>query len=329
MKNRILSADILKSISIIGVVFIHGASLLGCDSDFLLHTSEIFRFGVPCFIIMWAYFFEKSLVQKNKKARYMYIKQRFMHHFIVFLIWSIIYFFLGVDWKNVTLTKILTTHFSGFGWAGQYFFIVLFQLTLLFSFLRYCYSNKIVRYIVLTCSIILYIMYGYHYSVFPEIIHKLGIRPFILWIVYVFAGIALAKNEIPKIPKIFALLVFFIPIEFYVLDYFHLEHTPYTMPSVLIGSIVLCTIMLQSTYIHIKKITLTLIAKIGESTMTIFITNSLIIIVLNKLLSEYVCLNCTILGKITVPFVSTSIIVFIGVGIDGLIKKVKLKGILN
>lgn len=62
--NRQTHLDVLKSFSIIGVIFIHGGMLIGCNSFVAETLAHLFRFCVPVFIIIWAYFLEKSL-QKN------------------------------------------------------------------------------------------------------------------------------------------------------------------------------------------------------------------------------------------------------------------------
>jgi surface polysaccharide O-acyltransferase-like enzyme len=324
--NRLLSADLLKTISIIGVVFIHGASVFGCASKFSTIIGNSFRFAVPCFIIIWAYFFEKSFVHKNKDQRYSYIKKRFTHLFIVYLCWSLVYFLILADWANLTVTKVITTHFWGFGWAGQYFFIVLFQLTLLYPLLRFCYEKKSLRYGIILLTVILFVIYGYHLSIVPDIIKKLGNNPFWFWIVYVFAGIALARNTV-KVPKILLLLVFAIPIEFYTLDVFHLKHSEYIIPSVLLVSIVLCAVALSSS-IKVNNKLIPFIDILGRNTMTIFVSNSLIIIILNKLFPD--CwIDCSIFAKILFPFVSTLVIVSICLIVSKLIKLIKLNGVIN
>lgn len=81
-KNRYFNIDLLKAISIFGVVYIHSCSLLGFD-----YLSQIFqplfRIAVPCFIIIWAYFFEKSFHVANRKS--FFIWRKFKKLFIVFI----------------------------------------------------------------------------------------------------------------------------------------------------------------------------------------------------------------------------------------------------
>jgi surface polysaccharide O-acyltransferase-like enzyme len=89
--TRILSADLLKTVSIAGVVFIHGATTFGCNSEFSKTMSNLFRFAVPCFFIMWAFFFEKSYSNKTKEQRKIYLKHRFIHDFTVYFMLYMLY----------------------------------------------------------------------------------------------------------------------------------------------------------------------------------------------------------------------------------------------
>jgi hypothetical protein len=97
----------------------------------------------------------------------------------------------------------------------------------------------------------------------PEIILKFGDTPFVYWIVYIFTGIALAKNEITKIPKSFCILIFLIPLEFHLLNRLHLEHSPYIVPSVLLSAAILCSITLQNSKNITNKYKLLIINEIG------------------------------------------------------------------
>jgi surface polysaccharide O-acyltransferase-like enzyme len=323
LSQRFISADLLKTISIIGVVFIHGATTFGCDSEFTKVMQDLFRFAVPCFFMIWAFFFEKSYAKKNKEERKKYIRSRFIHNFIVYFVWSLIYFFILVDWSSLTLTKIFTTHFLGYGWAGQYFLIILLQLMVLFPLLRYCYSVKFFRWAIVVLTGFLYIFFEY-YKV-PEFIQKLGLSPFIYWVIYVFVGIALARGKIVRIPKFFGLLVFLIPIEFFILGE---SASPYIIPSVLVGSIALCIVTLQRSINIENKYSLTIVSMVGGGTMSIFVVNPLVIM----FLKDIVCIprleNCNGFLNILMPFISVFCIILFCFGIAEIIKFLKIDKIV-
>jgi fucose 4-O-acetylase-like acetyltransferase len=326
--NRSISADLIKALSIFGVVFIHGSFLLGANSDFQQYTSDFFRFCVPCFIIIWAYFFEKSYQKKKYNERKKYILSKFIHLFTVFFIWSSLYFLNLVNWNTINLTKAVTTHFSGYGWAGQYFFIILFQLLLLFPLIRKLYNYKFIYYPLIIIIFFIYIYYGYFYNTIPDIIKKLGDRPFVFWVPYVFIGISFANQKIKKISIFNAFILFFIPIESFILNYFEYDHDEYITPGVLLASILFSVAILQNP-IKIKSEQIrNVITFIGKNTMTIFVANPMIIIVLSAMIPKVIFPNL-IIWQILLPLLSSFIILCICMFISVLINKSKMNGILN
>lgn len=327
--NRSISADLIKSIAIFGVVFIHGSTLFGCTSDFLEILWSFFRFGVPCFIVIFAYFFETSYAKKTNQERKEYIYSRLKHLFIVFFLWSTLYFLISVDWKEITLQKLITKHFSGYGFAGQYFFIVLFQIIALYPLLRWMYSKKLIRYITIISIVFIYFLLGYFPELAPSSFMKMGHRAFLFWIPYVFTGIALSRNEIKKISPVCSLIIVLIIIEAYLLKNLNTVFSEYVRPMVLLSSIVFCIALLQKS-IEIKNNKLNNIIKyIGKNTMTIFVSNPLVIIIFSKVVSFNFKPNPTIFQIIVTPFLSTIFVFSICILLTEIINRSKLKGILN
>ena len=322
--NRSLSADLIKALSMFGVVFIHGSGLLGTKSDFQMYVANIFRFCVPCFIIIWAYFFEKSYCKKASNEQIKYIINKFWQLFTVYTSWSLLYFFVLVDWENLTLRDLVTKHFWGYGWSGQYFFIILFQLLLLYPIIRWIYSNKIILHISIIIISILYIIYGYFDYLISGLISKLGDTPFILWMPYVFLGIALTRQKTRRFNILWIFILLLIPLES---SYFGFERSAYINPSVLIASIILCLTILPKS-IKVNYIFDKIISLIGKNTMIIFVTNPIVILFLNPIIPNDIFSN-TIFWKATLPFISTSIIISISLILDWIIEKVKLNGILK
>jgi surface polysaccharide O-acyltransferase-like enzyme len=326
--DRSISADLIKAFSIFGVVFIHGSFLLCANSDFQQYTSDFFRFCVPCFIIIWAYFFEKSYQKKKSNERKKYILSKFIHLFTIFFIWSSLYFLILVNWNTINLTKLLTTHFSGCGWAGQYFFIILFQLLLLFPLIRKLYIYKYIYYPLIIIIVFIYIYYGFFYNTIPDFIKKLGGRPFVFWIPYVFIGISIANQKIKKIRIINAFILLLIPLESFILNYFEYDHDAYITPGVLVASI-LFTVAILLNPIKIKSEQIgNIITLIGKNTMTIFVANPLIIMILSSIIPKNIFPNL-IIWQIFLPFLSSFIILCICMFISVLINKTKMNGILN
>jgi hypothetical protein len=327
--NRSISADFIKSFSIFGVVFIHGSGMLGYPSAFNDFIINFFRFCVPCFIILWAYFFEISYNKKDIKERRKYIRVRFMHLFIVYFLWSLIYFFWLVNWDDITLKKLITMHFSGYGFAGQYFFIILFQLILLYPFLRYMYLRTNLRNILLLIIFGLYIIYGYFESFVPEVFLKIGDRPFVFWLPYVYMGIFLCKNQNLKIPIMFSFTVLLIPVEFFVMKKLNLSHSVYSTPIVLLSSLLSCASLLQNRIEIKNEYILKFIGYIGKNTMTIFVANPLVILLFSLFITKNMSENVPVLEKIILPFISSFIVFFFCILIEKIIKKIRLNGVLN
>lgn len=329
--ERSLAADIIKTLSIFGVVFIHGASFV-CNSEISSILTQAFRFCVPCFILIWAFLLERSLLKKNKEEQFKHLKSRFIHLFKVFIIWSVIYFLLLVNWNEITPSKLITMHFSGYGWAGQYFFIILFQLIVFYPLIRWLYTIKLLRYATFIGILLIYVVYSYfqYNNTMPNAISKIGERPFIFWLPYVLTGIALARNEAVKLPLWSCIAIFLLPVEAYVIgthsdfQYLHL--------SVLIGSIIFCISLLQSNITTGKTWLSKSLIYVGSNTMTIFVSNPIIVMGLSLfnislLQNTFFCES--LIGKIITSFTSVIIIMLLGLLLAEIIKKVRLNGTLN
>jgi len=282
--QRNINADLIKTISIFGVVFIHSAPIFR-ELNLIAFLRDAFRFAVPCFIMLWAYFFEKSYNKKPKQQRFKYLFTRFVYLFRVFIIWSLIYFFINVDWQTINLKNMVTTYFLGYGWSGQYFFIILFQLIALYPLLRKLYTIKVLRYITYIVCVLLYFYYECYYATIPEQILKLGGRPFYFWLPYLLIGIGLARNDIKKISPWFALAPILIGIEFYVLKSLHLRYLVYITLGVLVCSVLFCVSILKNDSIQISQKMKDVIQFIGSNTLTIFVSNPLIVIIIEKVIA--------------------------------------------
>ncbi|QMU27436.1 acyltransferase family protein [Adhaeribacter radiodurans] len=328
MQNRDASADILKCISIFGVVFIHGNGLLSGDTQFGKCFESLFRFCVPVFIVFWSFFFEVSL-QKGKSL-YPYSKAKLTHLFIVFFIWSAVYFFLTEDWFKITFVKAITKYWLGYGWAGQYFFIILFQLIVFFFVLRKIYDHKHLLYLTITCSIIIFVIYGYWYHVMPTFIKSLGDRPVVFWIVFAILGIHLARNPNFKGHWVCCLGVILIPLEFWFLNANRFEHSAYITPAVLISSSLLIygfvrlPIRLDANSFYGRSV-----KYVGQNTMTIFVMNPLVITLLEPFTKPLRIIKGTEFFELSLAFVSAILVCFICLVASFLINHSKLKGIIN
>lgn len=326
---RSISADFIKAISIFGVVFIHGSYLLGCVSKISETFLASFRFGVPCFILLWAYFFEKSYAKKDNKERRAYILGRLKHLIIVFCIWSIIYFLILADFSTISISKVFTTHFSGYGWSGQYFFIILFQLLIFYPIIRFVYDKPLLRYGTLAVVLLLYVLSGYFYDRLPGFFQKISYRPFIYWLPYVYTGLYMARTTATKkLPLISALAVLLIPAEYYFFQRYNISHSDYITPGILIGSTLFCVGIMQNDFNIKSKAAYNAIAYLGSNTMIVFVCNPLLILGFAALFSTGIQ-DCNIALQIVLPFLPVIIITLACLAIGIILKKIKLDKYLS
>jgi surface polysaccharide O-acyltransferase-like enzyme len=283
--NRIIGIDFLKLISIFGVVFIHARN----GNIIPEIISELFRVAVPLFIIFFAYFLEKSLSNvSTKKEYYNILKQKFFLLFLPYAFFTILYFFVLNDLSIIKPKELITGYWSGYGWSGQYFFIILFQLILIFPLLQKLANVKLIY--VAIISLFLYIVISYIFWDL-SIINKLSDRIFIYWIPYAILGVLLFRNInlFRKISnKIFLLSIIFIPIEFFIFKYLGIFHSPYVLVSVLISSSLIAIYFIVNEDIikeylpnYLKKLSI----YISNKTLGIFVLNPLFIFLLKPFFS--------------------------------------------
>lgn len=229
-----------------------------------------------------------------------------------------------------TVLSWLIRHFSGGAWPGQYFFLILLQLVALFAVLRVAYDRPKLRWALALAVVLLYFMVAYGNEWFPGWFLKLKSRPFFYHLPYVFVGIALARGVLPKIPAFLALTVLLIPLEFALLRHFEMEYDSYLTPIVLLASICVTTVFLQSrlsppaSHFLRKPIQF-----VGGNTLTIFVANPLFIGLFAASLGDFDMGQFPTYISFPVSFLWVAVVVALGGGLAVLIRKVHLSGILN
>lgn len=241
---RSLPADRLKVAAIIAVVLIHSAILLPFRPtrfDFsqlaIYVAANALRFCVPVFLFLWAFFLERSIRRSGERI----LLRRFRQLLLPFLFWTLVYFLLKADFSNMGPGELLIGYWTGYGWSGQYYFIILFQFLLLFPLLRrlvvrHGYSVKL----IFILSVLFYLFVAYSGWAQHPLIYKLRDRMFFYWLPYVVLGIAHARANIftLTIPRAICLWsVVLIPLEIIIFR----PHTmgPYALASVFIASMAL------------------------------------------------------------------------------------------
>ena len=283
--KRLIGIDFLKSISIFGVVFIHSRN----DNIISEITSELFRVAVPLFIVFFSYFLEKNLSSVSTKKEYNDIlKQKFFLLFLPYAFFTILYFFILNDLSLIKPRELITGYWSGYGWSGQYFFIVLFQLILVFPLLQKIVNVKLIY--IITISLFLYLIMSY---IFWNLlfVSKLSDRIFIYWLPYAILGILLYRNiDLFKniANKLILFTIFLIPTEFFIFNYFNIVHSSYVLVSILVSSSLIAIYFIVNENIikkylpdYLKKLSI----YISNKTLGIFVLNPLFIFLLKPFYS--------------------------------------------
>ena len=292
--------------------------------------TQVFRFGVPVFIVLWAYFADKTISKKYhyRGDQIYYLASKFVVFFILFVIASLGYFFIHVDWQTFNLKSMFTQHWSGYGWSGQYFFVILFQLIPLMFFYRKL-SPK--WHVCITMSgLLLYLSIGYILFQY-NLISKIGDRLFVYWLPYVSLGILFSRGIFP-LPKelrwcLLALLVFLIPMEFYLLKELSISHSEYLIPSVFVGTIGILSIIfgpLQKSEFAIHSSTIRIFQWIGASSLGIYVLNPAVIMFIRYLNLPKIPTDIPIVSQI-MPFVTTGVVIALCYGIILILRKTPLR----
>jgi hypothetical protein len=328
--SRNFSIDLIKAISIFGVVYIHASGLGICNSNFQEFFKATFRFCVPFFIVIWAFFFEKGISKRFENGEQnSFIKTKLYNLLKIFLFWSLLYFLIETNWTELTLKKIVVRHLI-YGWMGQYFIIILLQLIVFYKFIRYSYDEIYIKYTIL----ILVFSFYFIRMLFPSLLHPYFLNityiPFFYWIPYVYLGIAASRNKLIK-SNFFYYLFFLIPLEYLLLQYYHIDTLVYITLGVLFGALGLSLFAIQKKLIIENKYVTKFLSYVGSNTMTIFLVNPLVIILIKKVLYlfniEFSCNHSFLL--IFIPFLYTFIIIILCLSFVWIIKVFKLNGHIN
>jgi len=327
---RSASVDILKVAAIFAVVFIHSSFLIpfvptkfDLSRDGIELLTSGFQFCVPVFILIWAYFAEKSVMKKGSHI----VISRFYKLLIPFFFWSAVYFILIADFKHTGIVQMITKHWTGYGWSGQYYFIILFQLLLLFPFIsRVTHHLLSYRTIIVLLSIAFF--FGVSYSGWLNIsaVSKLNDRPFIYWLPLVMLGIVFAnvgffKIKIPAFVAIASVLL--IILEKYL--YPNLS-SPHLMPSVFIVTLILTNTAFKAKvdYEKLNPVLGNTIRNIAENTLGIFCLNPLVNMLLSPVLpplkNHIQFPGCSVM----IPLLSTLLVISICMLVIATLKKIRV-----
>lgn len=326
--KRLVSADILKVLSIIAVVYIHGSGLISFSPSGIDFSQEqiglaanVFRFCVPVFIFFWAYFMEKSILKRGTSI----ISSRFYKLLIPYAFWSLIYCMIKADIRHTSLITLFIKHWTGYGWSGQYYFVILFQFVVLFPLWRRI-SLKLMNFtpFIYLLSILFFILIAYSGWSQIRLVVRISDRIFIYWWPYVILGIIHAHRNIIKFsipPFLKWASVLLIPLEVYWFN--PATVSPYALPGVFITSTLLISVMESTlTYQALRPWLASLIQQTANYTLGIYCLNPLIILILNPYFNR-LCLQFPG-SSVIVPLLSTCLVFSCCLVVIALLKRIKL-----
>lgn len=314
MRNK--KIDQIKGAAILGVIFIHVSAIYG-DRSFLHDVAySISRISVPYFITLFCYFMEKSLI-KDENHISIYVS-RFNKLIIPFLSWGLLYFVLTADFSNLIQnpTKIITMHWSGYGWSGQYFFILLFQLIVFFPLIRSLAGSDFARWSSLIITGLFCIYNTYAPELVPHVLAKISDRLIVYWVPYALLGVVMAHDKHNHINSGFmrnisVFVVLLIPCE-YIFSY-RLTHpiSEYLRISILLASYITLPILLSKSE-NINGRFGSMLSCFGSHSMTLFVSNPLIILLIGEQIqpffSENLFLTCFMSILATIFIASSGVV---------------------
>lgn len=310
--GRMAAADTLKAAAILAVVWIHSSYSLPYVQTFNAVYGFGLRFCVPAFIFLWAYFAEDALSRRQGEINY--LSDRAWKLLPPFFFWSAVYILVQPDFREGHYTKLWTRPWLGYGWNGQYFFLALFQLTVLFGLFR-----KIVqaaRWVVPAALVVFGLFYAwlsYRIDAVPAGLQHLGERFFLFWVPYVIAAIGLRQKAwtpraIPAWLAIAAIVL--IPLEYSLLKPPGAAWSPYFMPSVLVASILLGVATMQSTrpYSSLSPLAAKIVSALACNSLGIFCLNPLVALGLRGISRRLSLLGDWPGAEILLPLLSTVLV---------------------
>ncbi|TWU59558.1 hypothetical protein V7x_55490 [Crateriforma conspicua] len=205
--RREISVDILKAICIFAVCYIHGSHLLGGDDKSRRFMSLGFGFCVPVFISLLALFSDKSLGKIDDfKQEVRNCMKRARGTALLYIIASLGYIVLTAHWSTLTPQNFVTKHWLGYGWSGQYFFLILLQFQLIQPLFRRIPDSF--HLLIYLSGLIVYPAFCYLPIQEPILLEKIGKSFLLNWLPYVSFGILLAHQRIPlPIRKVFIISI--------------------------------------------------------------------------------------------------------------------------
>lgn len=232
------ASDSLKAMAIFAVVFIHTPGRGAGSLD------EVLRFCVPVFIALWAYYFELALARRPADQHAHYVRDKFVRLLVPFVFWTAVYLpirYPPADWPADW--RVHLDWWTGGGWPGQYFFVVLLQLVP-FVYLTRRFVGRRAVLAVVAAGPVGYLLAELAFLADPTLRWDWGNRTFVHWLPYAALGIALARGYVPPLPVVpvavvAAVVLALVPVEVRSVEAVHPDPPKPVLVSACVGSLAL------------------------------------------------------------------------------------------
>lgn len=332
---RQTSVDAFKAAAIFAVVVVHASGLfkgpLAEPVGVILQDAA--RFAVPAFVVIWALFFERGYARSQQPVAY--VRLRFRRLFVPYAFWTVVYvLILLLGGKSFAWRDLITGYWSGYGWAGQYYFIILFQLMVLFPALRRVSSTKS----LLAVVILFLVLYGLSATYFWHltIVAKLSDRLFIYWVPHVVLGVWLSRKDRPAgsnqaAQALIWLLVALVPIEFAILRAHGGVFGVYVTPTVLVAGLALAYAAVRSPPKPHGAVINFFARNVGERTLGVFCINPLVVTTLSFAMGGGIELPATVgwLGTAACILLTSAAVTFISLIGANLLARTALRSVVS
>jgi hypothetical protein len=192
INTRDTRSDLIRGLAIWGVVFAHGSNLL-LKHGVALIPVETFSWPVPVFVILSAFFSAGSILRNDQIHYWQSVRKRLLRLGIPFLAWSVLYLIVERKAWHLSILKIITQDFAGYGWSGQYYFIILLQSAFILPVLarmRFGVRTVIASFAALETTVIILPNVHWH----PDLLRKILDDRFLpFWIPHLLLGVWLTR----------------------------------------------------------------------------------------------------------------------------------------
>ncbi|WP_165645007.1 acyltransferase family protein, partial [Oharaeibacter diazotrophicus] len=280
-KARDSGADIVRALAILAVVAIHAGHVV-LDPATTLALATASRWAVPVFVFYGCLHLARAVARPGADP-WRLAADRSKRLALPFFAYSLLYAAVLGAPGSFDLLHVATGHLGGYAWAGQYYFLVMFQLVPLVALAASRRPPPALLVAVALCGALLVAAAGPLLAISP-VLGKISDRPFLWWATYGALGLLLAdagraERFAGRIPRPLALAGFAaIPFALATAD-LPADRSPYLNLPVLTASV--AAILLAGP--AFRGLRCRPLEFLGRNTLVVFCLNPLVIVGFDRL----------------------------------------------